>query len=69
MTRQDAPGVVASMSLQLAKLGYTTSIGNSTIRPGELILYIADMALCPNNHIYDRQADGCPHCATSGTPD
>ena len=66
MTAQDAPNVVASMLLQLGKVDFVAHVGNSKTRPGELVVYIAGMAVCENRHIYALPGP-CPDCATSGT--
>jgi len=66
MTQQDAPAVVASMLQQLSRLDFVAHVGNSRTRPGELVVYIANMAVCERHHIYGLPGP-CPDCATSGT--
>jgi len=60
------PNAVASMLQQCTKHGFVAHVGNSAKRNGDLIVYIAGLAVCEAHHIYALPGP-CPDCATSGT--
>ena len=66
MTPEDVPNVAASMLQQFGKAGFVAHVGNSKTRPGELVIYVAGLAVCDAHHIYALPGP-CPDCATSGT--
>lgn len=66
MTPADVPNVVASMLQQFDRAGFVAHVGNSKTRPGELVVYVAGLAVCDARHIYALPGP-CPDCATSRT--
>ena len=66
MTPADVPNAVASILQQCTKHDIVAQVGNSTKRAGELVIYIAGLAVCDARHIYALPGP-CPDCATSGT--
>ena len=66
MTPADVPNVAASMLQQFERAGFVAHVGNSKTRPGELVIYVAGLAVCDARHIYALPGP-CAMCATSGT--